>query len=519
MIDSGSVSVVREMVFRSSKPDPRDTSERDYRRAEELFREAYTESPDYPLSFPQLAMVFAARNRWTELSGFATHHLRSASVDPMGWLALGLASHRLGDAQKATTAFEYAVRNMPSELRLRLDRMQRVIKPSDTLRYALRSPDERAISDRAFWKAADQLLSRQGTNPRSEFLARIAYAEFVWSLPELPAHGADTDRGRIHVRYGPPALIAGPDLVWAFNAGPVFRFDRPDGMGTTSLVHPFTAAGIIESIPSVWSHRVDDLLITATRFRAGDSVDVYVTTHPSMARMPRSTDGQTARAHIWMLTRDTVVRTHDSLRVIDTLAFGLARRVPRGAYSVRAEVVPEDSTPHGAMGKTSVIAGSDSATGFETRGFGLSDLLYAKRVAPRGTAPARWNDFDVTPHLGPVPSGGMVDVLWEVYDLTPREGSVSYDVALTIAQSDTRTGIGRIAAQVINAIGSVVGVDRQNNRITSRFTRTATSASAVVDHVTISLGDTPTGVYTMTLEVTDKATNRTAARSRTIVVR
>ena len=75
---------------------------------EELFREAYQAAPDYPVSFPQLAMVFVARNRWTELSAFATHHLRTASFDPSAWLALGLASQRLGDAPKAATTIRPA---------------------------------------------------------------------------------------------------------------------------------------------------------------------------------------------------------------------------------------------------------------------------------------------------------------------------------------------------------------------------------------------------------------------------
>jgi GWxTD domain-containing protein len=511
MIDSGKVGVVRELVDRSSTPDPRDTSASDYRMAEALFREAYMESPG-----SQLAMVFSAKNRWTELAAFATHHLRSANTDAMAWMGLGLASHRLGEDAKAATAFEYALRNMPSELRAHLDRMQRVIKPSDSLRYAVATAEDRARSEGAFWRV---LWSRPGTSPRSEFLSRIAYAEFLWSLPEVPAHGTDTDRGRMHVRYGPPALIAGPDLVWAFNAGPVFLFDRPDGMGTSSLVHPFTAGRIVEALPSVWSHRFDDLPLIATRFRAGDSVDVHVTAHPSTARIPRSTDGRAARAYMWLVTRDSVIRTHDSVRVIDTVAFSISRRIPPGRYSVRAEVVPEDSTPDGALGRVSIVAGIDSSTGFAMRGFGLSDVLFAKRVAPRGNTRERWHDFEITPHLGPLLPGGTLEVLWETYELAPRDGLVTYDVAVTVAQADTRTGLGRIAAQVIGAVGSVVGVDRQNNRVTSRFTRSVAAGSAIADHVTISLGDTPTGVYTMTIEVTDKTGGRTASRSRTLVVR
>jgi hypothetical protein len=219
-----------------------------------------------------------------------------------------------------------------------------------------------------------------------------------------------------------------------------------------------------------------------------------------------------------MLMRDTMIIARDSARVTDTLPFGFVRRVAPATYAIRTEAV-SDTPRAGARVTVPVVAGADSATGFSMRGFGLSDILFATRVAPRSGGQGRWRDFDIRPHAGPVSAGGTLDVLWEVYDLTARDGAASYDVAITIAQSDTRGGLGRITAEVIGTIGRVVGVDRQNNRITSRFTRTVAAGRAVADHVTISLGDTPPGVYSMTIEVTDRATGRTASRIRSIVVR
>lgn len=410
---------------------------------------------------------------------------------------------------------------MDAETRLHLDRVQRVMRPSDTSKYAARPPAQRAAADRAFWLAADPLWSRASNDAHTEFLARVAYAELRWSLPEGPTHGADTERGSIHVRYGPPGFIAGGDLVWAYNSGQVFAFDRADNAGVSDLNRPYSTNLIVQATPATWGNGsvIDNMLLNVARFRANDSVDVYATLNAPRAQTPRGGDGHVPGAHLWTISNDTLIRSHDSLRVTDTMPVAISRRVAPGKYAVRAEISSEGDAATGALGLVSVVAMNDTATGFTLRGFGLSDLVFASRVASRAGATARWRDFDITPHVGAVSGGKTIEVLWETYDLEARDGSASYDVALTVAQADTRTGIRRIAAEVVGALGSVVGVDRKDNSITSRFTRTASASRVVTDHVTVGLGDTPSGVYTMTLDVTDKATGRKATKTRTLVVK
>jgi hypothetical protein len=264
---------------------------------------------------------------------------------------------------------------------------------------------------------------------------------------------------------------------------------------------------------------VESMFINVARFRAGDSIDVYTTIHAPVSQTRSTTGGPGPAAYLWVITEDTLVRARDSASVSDNRPLGFTRRVAQGTYSIRAEVTTSGDETTGALGVASTVAANDTATGFLLRGFGLSDVVFASRVAPRGAVPGRWSDFEITPHIGPAGTGGTLEVLWEVYDLAVRDGSASYDVALTIAQSDTRSGLGRIAAEVIGALGSAIGIDRRDNSITSRFTRNVTQSRVVPDHVTIGLGDTPSGVYTLTLAVTDKVSGRTAARSRTLVIR
>ena len=53
--------------------------------------------------------------------------------------------------------------------------------------------------------AAPPLLTLTNENEyRLEFLARVVFADFRWTDDDLNLRGADSDRGDIYVRYGPP---------------------------------------------------------------------------------------------------------------------------------------------------------------------------------------------------------------------------------------------------------------------------------------------------------------------------
>jgi hypothetical protein len=52
-----------------------------------------------------------------------------------------------------------------------------------------------------------------------------------------------------------------------------------------------------------------------------------------------------------------------------------------------------------------------------------------------------------------------------------------------------------------------------------RFERTVPHAPTIADNITISLGDTPAGVYLLTLRITDRVSGRTTSRAMTLVIR
>src|SRR5690242_14322553 len=96
---------------------------------------------------------------------------------------------------------------------------------------------------RHYWLMSDPAWSLPHTPPHVEFMSRVAYADLRWTVEELGIRGADTDRGDLYVRYGPPDLIYGvmPNAAygftdvtqwWSYNSGLLFAVTGTPTMGT-----------------------------------------------------------------------------------------------------------------------------------------------------------------------------------------------------------------------------------------------------------------------------------------------
>ncbi len=74
-----------------------------------------------------------------------------------------------------------------------------------------------------------------------EFRTRVAYAELMWTNEQIYVHEADSDRGEILIRCGPPddESTLGPDpahLLWLYRSrGLNFWFNITPTYGTANL--------------------------------------------------------------------------------------------------------------------------------------------------------------------------------------------------------------------------------------------------------------------------------------------
>ncbi|HYV95888.1 MAG TPA: hypothetical protein VE967_00385, partial [Gemmatimonadaceae bacterium] len=474
-------------------------------------------------AFRQLAMLLADHRRWHELATFARDHITRAPRDGWGFMVMGLAQHRIGNARVSAAAFDSAFAVLGDSVRKFLDRFERTLDTGQLHAFVANAPVAQKKIEASYWRNADPLWSVDGTEPRAEYLARVTFAQLRWGSDELTLDGVTSDFGNLYVRNG----------KWNAGWDGSFYFWRPSEVPADARqdicvpqVKPWFFAGdtrVPEGPAANWGSLahgpIDSIQTQVARFRAAaDSTDIFLATMPPIALIQRAASVKgPARSDLWLLANGTDDVAHDSVLPALPGVKTFIRRVSPGMYVYRTES-SADGAVVTARATAGFIAGDDPRTGFSSRGFGMSDVLLASRV---NAAPGakRWSDYSVTPLVGPAIRKSSVTILWENYELGSTNGGASYTVTINIRQADTtKTLSGRIAAAVVGGIGSAIGVNRAKDRVEFTYDRSAPLAPVIADNITLSLNDTPAGKYLLTLRITDKATGKSAGRSQQLVI-
>jgi GWxTD domain-containing protein len=517
----------------------------DYLQATDAFAEALRLHPSHPAALRHALMGLAARNRWEELRELALRRLSAAPWDPWAWLARGLGSHRLNDARDAAAAFDSAMTYLDPRDAERLTRISRVLRPtpqrgralSDSALIANSHAARRARFERLYWTVSDPLAMTGENEHRLEFLARVVFADLRWSAEELDVRGADTERGDIYIRYGPPDRVYSfaPELgvglaLWTWGEHLSFVFRQPSAFGTGTLDGDFAAKAQAarERIPVRFDNidlvrRLDTIPAQVTRFRAaGDSTDFLLFALVPLDSLTKSLDVVRSAVDVEfrLYDEDAVVIRRDSSRVpveIAALPAEQAVRAWRGRVGRDAQlwrVEAWEPTGRRAARASGLVTHDTSA------GFGTSDLLVARRILPRdGALARRWGDFNIVPSAGVFSAGQPVALLWETYGLaTDSTGSSRYRVAVTLAKVQ-RTGALGLAARIVDGVGDAVGRSAEGRgSVTLRFDRSVAARPAQVDYLTLELGRAAPGRYVVRVEITDLVSGRVTKAERQLRV-
>lgn len=516
------------------------SGQREYIHAWDDFSDALARDPANSGALRHTYMALADRQRWVELDHVTRMRLDSDSTDAWAWLASGLAAHRLGNDMAADTAFRHGLGALPARERERYDRLARIFTPRDSAGAARLPGSERENLRRMYWLMADPLWSTDDNEHRLEFLSRVVYAELRFSVEEFGIHGADTERGEVYVRYGPPpAVISFPpdpvrheesriQVLWWYSPDESFLFRELPTYGVATLAPEDLRElrRLRDTVPVVWrnagdDHYVDSIPVQLVRFRApADSGDVFVAARVPVGRLIDGID--LARGALDLDFRAYTWRAepvfHDSTRqVLDfqKSASGQLRswstRVPAGTFLYRVEALQPDAM-RGARGASRI-----EVTPY--RGFGMSDLLVAAKITQHpGSTTGRWYDFDIDPNLGVVTSGHPFSLLWETYGLAARDGSDEYDVAIKVSRV-RHGGIGALAAKIVGGVAGLVGISHgANDEVTLSFPRRIPASNVALDHVTLDLGDASPGRYDLEVTVTDHTTGRHVMEQSSITV-
>ena len=183
--------------------------------------------------------------------------------DAAMWLYTGLVNHRLGQYEAADVAFRQALRRMDGRERAVFTDLSLILSPADQAAYRA-DPEEFA---ERYWTSRDPRFLNGVNERRTEHYARLTTAELLYRSDDLDRPGWETERGLLHVRYGPPALdvvIEGgfgdvverfvgrkdayrpPDMlrtanrfnVWDYGDGVRLVFEDPDRSGRFTLYSP-----------------------------------------------------------------------------------------------------------------------------------------------------------------------------------------------------------------------------------------------------------------------------------------
>lgn len=528
-------------------PDDNRPGEPDYRKAVDLFEHAVAVNPVALPPRQHLYMALAEQGRWSELLGASDSALKRAPWDAWAWLGRGLASHRLNRSDDGAAAFDSALSYLAPADRERYTRLSRLLSRSarsdarglTAEKYDGWSPAERAELNRIYWTLADPLALTPANEHRVEFYARLTFADLRWSVAEMGLRGADTDRGEVYVRYGPPddilAFKEGSSdvlVVWRYRSGEAFLFRQQPASGTATFHYDLAedARRIQERVPARWNNivlamRVDSIPSQATRFRAGrgtDSLDYVVFAALPVDTLVGGLDVEEAPIDVGFRAYDArarVVASDSSRETVQVSPSDLGTRMrswrvrlPATAQVWRVEAVQPVSQ---RAARTIGMIAADTA-----RGLAMSDVLVAASVQPRdGVSAARWSDLLLEPSVGTFARGAPVALVWETYGLTPDEqGRSRYRVGISL-EKVRRDGPLGIVARVMSGAGQLVGLTaRGSGTVSFEFERTASGGPAAVDYLTLDLGDAPSGEWRATVEVTDQVTGRAARGTRTITI-
>lgn len=561
------------------------TGQTDFETALRQFRLASTVAPSQLRYSRHLYMALATGRQWEELLAVATARARQSDFDAQARMARSVALVRLGRTKAARAAFDSALMGMDDSAKAELFRLDRLLSPGvnmltgernemDVVTFRALPSAQREAMRVMFWALNDPNPATMENEAELEFIARVAQADWSWTDEALGLRGADTDRGDIFIRYGPPdnemtltgissvmqdlspsaelpedywaggkgppggmrssSQEGGATLAWLYRSGIVFFFDMAQGFGTART--PLTDQQFVKDVqsmkPAVFDNvagpkRVGAIPLRVTRFRGpSDSADVVLAAElPSRAALR---DSSRAAEIAEAAARGEVLV---SLRLID----GAARVVELdSARSALAETRVTPRTWVQRLGTGATFAKLDvldesinrtasalvPATVDRDASFGVSDVLLTNvNATAREVTTAnvkRWSDLGVTPSAGVYGAGERIGLVWETYALASAASANHYRVAVTVTRNKRR-GAAAFALRLLDGLGGLITQgSTRDDQLTVSFDRNVAARPTQVDYLVLDGFGNTGGEYTLRLRVTDLNTNRSVERTTTL---
>lgn len=529
----------RDLFDNGTRPWDPPLGEALYIEAESNFRRARVLNIEDELAFRHEAMLLADRARWDEMAALASARTKARPAQQWPWYALGIAEHGRGNAGAASAALDTVYARLSAPERERLSSLGRLLSSKNRKFFDTLTVEGKQQLTDTYFSLANPTLLTDGNLVWDEFRARVTFAELMWTNEQMNVRGVDSDRGEAIVRWGPPDNVwtTAPDaagllsLMWLYRTtGLVVTYLMPPTYGTVFAEHSertnvFEAEADLrparfDNLP-LFRHGIDSLPVQVARFRRNaDSLDVavYAGFRAGALRAGLPTDTSVLKTGVFAVSATGSVQQ----RVIDVLRTGERDTAAMTAKSWRVTVPTTVSYVRVEALETDgqrVARAIRDVSAFPNAGFGVSDLVIGTGItAPADEERARWNDYRLAPINGnALRVGRPVDLLWEVYAPTARDGIVQYRVSITV-QREERTGLVGVATRLGGRVRDAVVRSNSRSTIGIEYDRLTAARAQRAETVRLDLGGAKAGRYLMTLTVTDLVSGVTAITHRDVVL-
>ena len=157
--------------------------------------------PDYCDAWLLLTPLLVERGEDRAAAAAASRALEADPARPEALLATGYTAYRIGNLERADSAFTAALPRLKRTVRERFEDIAPVATARDTATLNRLPPADQEEFRRRFWKENDPDLATAVNEAQLEYWARVAHAYFLFFDPRRREWD---ERGEVFVRYGAP---------------------------------------------------------------------------------------------------------------------------------------------------------------------------------------------------------------------------------------------------------------------------------------------------------------------------
>lgn len=175
-------------------------ADRAYARAVFHLGRALESDPRRRSAYDEFMRLYGLAGAWGDALDMLSQMLVFFPEDEEMWRYLGLANHRLGNGDAAAVAFDQALERTAPETRAVFEDIALLLPEEEQDDYRA----DPAQTAQRFWTSENPRYLTPYNERKLEHYSRLTYADLMYRTEDLGLRGWETERGKIHVRYGVP---------------------------------------------------------------------------------------------------------------------------------------------------------------------------------------------------------------------------------------------------------------------------------------------------------------------------